>query len=162
MKKLILTLAFSMTAVICINAQDVYKEIMRLSKEVANDTSKDLQTRRIATFKVDELEYMAQRTMEQMPDSSASILNYQAYAMYEYVNLFLKNYTATDKKKEKLDVVDTFMNASIQNPRFNDKDKELVMSYINAEGYVTKFSLDTDWVKALADVKEKLKAVRGQ
>jgi len=156
MKKIIMTLSFCCFSIICVNAQDVYKEILRLSRNVANDASKDIEARKIATFKVDELEYMIQRTREQMPDSSISVLDYQAYAMYEYVNLFLKRITSL-KKKEKNEIIEIFKQATIQNPRFKDNDYELVMSYINADGYLTQFSLNTDWIKALADVKKILR-----
>jgi hypothetical protein len=33
-------------------------------------------------------------------------------------------------------------------------DKELILSYYNNENYITRFSLDTNWVKALAVVKQ--------
>ena len=48
-----------------------------------------------------------------------------------------------------------FKNASISNSRFNDTDKELVLSYYDNSNYMTQFSLDTDWVKALAEVRRK-------
>ena len=46
-------------------AQEVWKEVRRLAKEVADNTEKDLQTRKIATFKIDALDYMRQRYYEQ-------------------------------------------------------------------------------------------------
>ena len=35
-------------------------------------------------------------------------------------------------------------------------DKSLVLVYLNSEDYLTQFSLDTDWIAALAEVKKKL------
>jgi hypothetical protein len=35
-------------------------------------------------------------------------------------------------------------------------DKDLVLSYYNREDYITQFSLDTDWIKAMAEVKRVL------
>lgn len=158
MKKLFLTMALCLTATLCVSAQDVYKEILRLSRETADDTSKDLQTRKVATFKVDELEYMMQRTREMLPDSlMTNIINEQAYAMYEFVNTFVTLYNGLNKKKERQEVMAVFKEASLNNPRFHDDDTELTLAYINNEGYITTFSLDTDWVLALAEVKKKLK-----
>ncbi len=37
-------------------------------------------------------------------------------------------------------------------------DKDIVLAYYNREDYLTQFSLDTNWVAALADVKKKLAA----
>ena len=55
---------------------------------------------------------------------------------------------AKASKSQKDAVVAIYRNASINNPWFNDEDKELVWSYYNNPNYVTQFSLDTDWQKA--------------
>lgn len=139
-------------------AQKVYQEIMKLSEKVANDKSKDIGSRKIATFKVDELNYMAMKTKELMPDSSVTVLDNQAYAMYDFVNLYVKKLTEAKTKKDKGVIISLFKNASLQNPRFNDMDLELVESYIRTQGYVTKFSLDTDWIKAIEQVRTELRS----
>ena len=138
---------------ISLSAQEVYQEIMRLSKKVAEDKSKDLETRKVATFKVDELKYMAMKTRELMPDSTVRVLDVQAYAMYDFVNLFLRRLGETKKKSAKEAVIARFRAASINNSRFNDMDRDLVLSYYDNSNYLTRFSLDTDWVKALAEIR---------
>ncbi len=155
MKKVIFTALLLCITVFSASAQEVYKEILRLSKDIAKDTKKDLESRKIATFKVDELQYMAMKTNELMPDSSVRVLDVQAYAMYEFVNLFVKRLAEAKKKTDKEIVKTRFMNASINNSRFNDMDKELVLSYYDNPNYLTRFSLDTDWVKALAEIRSK-------
>ena len=47
-----------------------------------------------------------------------------------------------------------FKNATIQYALFNDTDKELVYAYVDNEKYITQFSLDTDWPKALEAVRK--------
>ena len=138
---------------ISLSAQEVYQEIMRLSKKVAEDKSKDLETRKVATFKVDELKYMAMKTRELMPDSTVRVLDVQAYAMYDFVNLFLRRLGEAKKKSAKEAVIARFRAASINNSRFNDMDRDLVLSYYDNSNYLTRFSLDTDWVKALAEIR---------
>ena len=138
---------------ISLSAQEVYQEIMRLSKKVAEDKSKDLETRKVATFKVDELKYMAMKTRELMPDSTVRVLDVQAYAMYDFVNLFLRRLGEAKKKSAKEAVIARFRAVSINNSRFNDMDHDLVLSYYNNSNYLTRFSLDTDWVKALAEIR---------
>lgn len=157
MKKIIFAITLALGATLNASAQEVYKEIMRLSEKTANDKSKDIETRKIATFKVDGLKYMAMRTRELMPDSTVNVVDNQAFAMYEFVNLYVKKIGEAKNKKGKETVVDIFKNASMQNPRFHDMDLDLVEGYIRNEGYITKFSLDTDWIKATAQAREELR-----
>lgn len=142
------------------NGQDVYNEILRLSRKAVKDTSKSTQVRKINLFKVDELNYMAMKTKEMMPDSSVTVLDYQAFAMYEFINLYMDKIGKTDKKKEKTAILNIFKSASINNPRFFDMDKPLVLSYYNNDNFLTQFSLDTDWVKALAEARKLLRKMQ--
>lgn len=153
---LFMALLFCMIS-ISANSQEVYKEILRLSNKYVNDPSKSTQVKKINLFKVDGLNYMAMKTKEVMPDSAVTILDYQAFALYEFINLYVSKIGKTDKKKEKEKILGIFKNASINNPRFFDMDKPLVLSYYNNDKYITQFSLDTDWVKALAEVRKVLR-----
>ncbi len=157
MKKAIILLALAAGFASHANAQKVYKEILRLSEKTANDKSKDLETRKIATFKVDELKYMAMKTTALMPDSSVNVIDNQAYAMYDFVNLYVKKLSEAKSKKNKEVILNIFKSASIQNPRFNDMDLDLVEGYIRNEGYITSFSLDTDWIKASEQARGELR-----
>lgn len=140
------------------NGQEVYQEILRLSKKAVSDPSMSTQVKKINLFKVDELNYMAMKTKEVMPDSAVTVLDYQAFALYEFINLYMDKMGKTDKKKEKTTILNIFKSASINNPRFFDMDKPLVLSYYNNDNYLTQFSLDTDWVKALAEVRRMLRS----
>lgn len=153
MKKLLLTVALMIACGTSVSAQKVYQEILKISKETANDTSKSIEARKVATFKVDELNYMAMKTRDMMPDSTVGVLDHQAYAMYEFVNLYTKR-IAEAKKNDQDKVLKMFKDASIHNSRFNDLDQELVLSYYNNPNYLTQFSLDTDWEKALIEIRE--------
>lgn len=154
MKRLIFGILMACMFVGTANAQQVYGEIMRMSKTVANDKSKNLQTRKIATFRKDALTYMAMKARELMPDSTARMLDRQALAMYEYVDLFMKQLTMEKKKKDQQAVIDLFSQVTIENPRYFDMDKEVTLSYYNNPGFLTRFSLDTDWIAALEGVKK--------
>lgn len=139
-------------------SQDVYKEILRLSHETAQDQSKDLQTRRAAMFKVNALEYLYAATKEFLPDSMMTdVLNNQAYALYDFVNTFLTVYNYREKAADKEETIAMFRRATLANPRFPDTGNELTSAYLEAEGFITRFSLNTDWVRALADIKDELK-----
>ena len=74
-----------------------------------------------------------------------------------FVNLYMSKIGKIDKKKEKEKILNIFKIASINNPRFFDMDKSLVLSYYNNDNYLTQFSLDTDWVKAIAEARKVLR-----
>jgi hypothetical protein len=156
MKKILMIALLCTFSYMTVSAQDVYKEILRISKKGAADETKGLELRRIFQFKVDELNYMLMKTREQMPDSSMHMVDTQAYAMYDFVNSYLKDISKKDKKKDKELIKTIYKEATIHNSRFNDMDKDLVLSYYNREDYITQFSLDTDWIKAMAEVKRVL------
>lgn len=165
MKKLMFVVVM-MCLALTTKAQDVYNELLSSSIKVAEDETKDIETRKIATFKYDELNYMKQMVLPEVLKDTTDLvtmnrvikqLNEQSYAMYQFINLFFQRLASTNKKDGKEAVLALFKAASINNPMFNDTDKDLVLAYYNNDNYITQFSLDTDWVKALEDVKRREK-----
>ena len=137
---------------------------MNMKKIIMMDKSKDIETRKIATFKYDELSYMAMKVRDDVLrdttdleffNQTVKMLNEQSYAMHEFLTLYMKRLTSTKKKTERDIIITMFRDASINNPLFNDLDKELVLAYYNNDNYITQFSLDTDWIKALEAVKKR-------
>mgnify|MGYP006914191710 FL=1 len=82
-------------------------------------------------------------------------LGVQTNAMIEFVNLFVSRLSEIKKDKDKEMLKAKFRTATINNSLFNDVDKEVIYSYVDNESYITQFSLDTDWPKALAEVTGK-------
>ena len=166
MKRLFLFLIMALAMSGQAAAQDVANEIIKLSKAIVDDTKQDLQTRRIAYFKVNVINYMKMKVRDEVLrdtndlkvfNENMKMLNEQSYAMYQFVNLFVKRLAESNKKEAKEVVMTRFRNASINNPLFNDMDLDLVLSYYNNPEYLTRFSLDTDWVKAFEEAKKKLR-----
>ena len=62
MKKILIMALMSCTVCFTAQAQEVYKRILKVSKQTAADKSKSLDVRKVATFKVDELNYMAMKS----------------------------------------------------------------------------------------------------
>ena len=147
-----LTLLATMTGAV---AQEAYNEAIRMAKAVADDTSRTLEERKIATFKKDALYYLGSQSYKLTPDSSASMLDYQALALFQFINLF-QGRLAMSKPKDRPAIINLFKSISLAHPRFHDPNKEYVLAYITNEGYVTKFSLDTDWVAAYNDIKRRM------
>ncbi|MDR0185826.1 hypothetical protein ETF27_06450 [Prevotella brunnea] len=169
MRKIALTIALTLVALTGIKAQNrVYQQIYRSAYKVATNKQEDTEARKVASFKVDAISYLQTKTLIALStqDDKAltaeevkhlnSRLDSMAYYMYSFVNLFTKEYTKAADEKEKSRVIKIFRNASINHPLYNDNDKELVHAYYNRNDYPTQFSLDTNWIDALEEVKKKL------
>lgn len=157
MKKLFIILALVCMSVLSTSAQEIYDEVRRIEKEAkafANDTKNDLEARKIATFKYDAIYYLIDKASQE-PLFSEYELGVQTNAMIEFVNLFVSKLSTLKKNKDKDMLKAVFRTATINNSLFNDVDKEVIYSYVDNENFITQFSLDTDWPKALAEVQSK-------
>lgn len=156
MKKYLLLLIMACFTVSAVNAQEIYKEVVRLktnAETLMNDTTKNMDVRKVACFKNDALYYLIDKAAD-APDFSELELGKQANAMIEFVNTFIKRLSQEKKKKDKNIILATYKNATTSNPLFNDPEKEVTYGYVDNEKYITQFSLDTDWVKALQTIKK--------
>lgn len=157
MKKLFIILALVCMSVLSTSAQEIYDEVRRIEKEAkafANDTKNNLEARKIATFKYDAIYYLIDKASQE-PLFSEYELGVQTNAMIEFVNLFVSKLSTLKKNKDKNMLKAVFRTATINNSLFNDVDKEVIYSYVDNENFITLFSLDTDWPKALAEVQSK-------
>ena len=156
MKKYLLLLIMACFTVSVANAQDIYKEVVRLktnAETLMNDTTKNMDVRKVACFKNDALYYLIDKAAD-APDFYEMVLCNQAKAMIEFVNTLIKSLSQEKKKKDKNIILATYKNATTSNPLFNDPEKEVTYGYVDNEKYITQFSLDTDWVKALQTIKK--------
>ena len=144
-------------SVLSTSAQEIYDEVRRIEKEAktfANDMKNNLEARKIATFKYDAIYYLIDKASQE-PLFSEYELGVQTNAMIEFVNLFVSKLSTLKKNKDKDMLKAVFRTATINNSLFNDVDKEVIYSYVDNENFITQFSLDTDWPKALAEVQSK-------
>jgi hypothetical protein len=130
------------------------RRIEKEAKAFANDTKNNLEARKIATFKYDAIYYLIDKASQE-PIFSEYELGVQTNAMIEFVNLFVSKLSTLKKNKDKDMLKAVFRTATINNSLFNDVDKEVIYSYVDNENFITQFSLDTDWPKALAEVQSK-------
>lgn len=156
MKKILTSLIMLLYMTVPTSAQDIFNEVMRIQKEVetlANDTTKNLDLRKVACFKYDAIYYLVDKASQEELFTEYE-LGLQTNAMIDFVNLFVKRLGNIRKQADKDRLIATFRAATINNSLFNDMDKEVVYSYVDNKGFITQFSLDTDWVKALAEVSK--------
>lgn len=155
MKKLLLCLLLC-TMGATAYSQDIYNEVKKLKRQsetTMNDTTLNIETRKIACFKNDALYYLIDKAGDDNTFTEYQ-LGVQANAMIDFVNLFVKRLSEVKKKQDKELILAKYRAATIQNALFNDMDKDIVYGYVDNENYLTQFSLDTDWVKALEEVKK--------
>ena len=140
-----------------VSAQAIYNEvnkIMQQAEKVKNDTTKDMQLRLIATFKSDAIYYMI---LQSSKDSTFTeyTLGQQTFAMTEFVNSFVRKIAKARNDQAKEVIIADYKNASLAHSLFNDMDKEVTYASVDNKRFITNFSLDTDWEKALEEVKNK-------
>ena len=135
-------------------SQEVYRELRQKASSTVSDQKSNALVKQISQFKLDALNYMAIKMREQMPDSSATFLDKQAIAMDNFVNFYVEKLIESTKRPnvDQVKMIKMFMDASYSNPLYNDNDKELVLSYYNRADCLTRFSLDTDWPRAVAAI----------
>lgn len=144
------------------NAQDVYQAIRTKALAGVSDPNANEMLKRFNQFKVDALDYMAIKMKEQMPDSSATFLDKEAYAMNNFMTLYMRTIldNSTQPAAYQVKLIKLFMDASYSNPLFNDTDKELVLTYYNDGNSLTRFSLDTDWRLAFIAAATEMKKMK--
>ena len=169
MKTKLMVLTFLFASLLTVNAQQerVSKQIYTSAYKVATDSKEDVDVRKAASFKVDAITYLNTRTLSAIVDTTRQLskkeiahlnaqLDAMSYCMHEYVNLFTRQYAHATKQRDRDRILKLFKETSINHPLYNDPDQDLVLAYFNREDYLTQFSLDTDWIAALAEVKKKL------
>lgn len=158
MKKALFTLALLCNFTLSSQAQEIYKEVMKMQnnfKTIKYDKDKPMTERKTASFKWDVIEYLLYKGREDNTFTEKQ-LGIQTYAMTEFVNLFFKRLAEAKNNNSKKEIAVTrFKNASLNNALFGDTDYELCRAYVNNSNFMTPFSLDTDWVKALAEIRSK-------
>lgn len=160
LRNTILTLIFLTLATTPTKAQEVYNLVLSNAIRVVNSPTSGFAQTQIAQFKRTTLVYIKSKAFEQTDSIPASFLDTQAYYLSEFITLFfdeiLKSKKMSDEKKR--DRIYLFMDASVSNPLFNDPDEETTMAYIKDSGEITPFSINTDWEKAYAAVKDAIKS----
>lgn len=158
MKKIFIAIMLGLVS-IEIKAQDVYNEIKNTANVAIQNPLTDGLIKQISQFKIDALDYMLIKMREEMPDSTALFLDKQAFAMNNFVNIYIQKLIEYKSQPEaqQMKIMQIFMDASFSNPLFNDTDTELTLCYYASSDCITRFSLDTDWRRASAAIAVMIK-----
>lgn len=153
MKKWIFILALLSTP--ALQAQEVFNTLLDKAWQVVNTKDANDYEAKINYFYVTALNYMKGK-IGQADEVQYKIMDEQAIAMQNYVTDFFKYMGTVKDEDERRKVISLFIETSVDNSFFNDKDDETTESFINDSNYITPFKLDTDWVTAYKEIKKKM------
>lgn len=140
-----------------IKAQEIYDYLLDKSELVINNPeSKDFDLK-IAQFKTTAMRYFRKKIILQEGSVSSTWLDEQALALNEFVTNYLvelsQNSNGSNEIRKK--IIMRYCKASANHTLFNNVDKEEAESFISDKGGYTPFCLNTNWVEALAESKDK-------
>lgn len=160
--KILMSILLFLLALQPMKAQAVYNEILNSSKTTAANENADKLVRQIAQFKVDALDYLLIKMKEQMPDSTATFMDKEAFALHNFISYYLSSLVESSQMPAnyQVKVIRLFMDASYSNPLFHDTEHELTLSYYVRADCMTRFSLDTDWRRANVAVMHELQRIK--
>lgn len=161
MKHAFLTLVLAVLAVSTASAQSLYKKVYDNAIAVVNNAASNDQQIQINQYKVTALNYISNQVKKRKLEKDSYFYDSQAVNLASFITDFETNVIKARaiSTEKRLEVIKVYRDASLQNPLFNDDDKETTFVYVNDKQTYTPFSLDTNWEKAYDLASEKIKAV---
>jgi hypothetical protein len=156
MKKSLFIAIMLVVACTQLKAQDVYDYLLDKSEQVINNpNSKDFDLK-VAQFKYTAMRYFRKNIILQEGSTTSTWLDEQAVALNEFVtNYFVelaKNSHTSDKTRK--EIIMRYCKASENHALFKNVDKSEAEVFVYDKGGFTPFSLNTNWVEALAESKK--------
>jgi hypothetical protein len=162
MKRLFITLGLVFTLVSNAYSQEIYYEIRRSAQENIDNPATNALVKQFSLFKLEALNYMIIKMKEEIPDSTAEFLDKEALALNTFLTLYTNSLmeSKNEPAAHQVKVIKAYMDASFSNPLFNDPDKDMVLAYYKNGKSMTRFSLDTDWRRAVLAANEAMKKLK--
>ena len=161
MKQTILTLVLAVAFTAQMNAQSLYQKVHDNATAVVNNAASNEQQIQVNQFKVTVLNYIMTQVKKRNLTKNSYFYDSQAVNLASFVTDFETDIIKARQisPEKRLAVIDCYRSASLQNPLFNDSDKETTFCYVNDTKTYTPFSLDTDWEKAYTQASLKIKEI---
>ena len=154
MKKFLLLFGIMLCAISNIQAQEVYNYLYKKATEKVNSPYTNEYELKKYEFELTALNYMKNHAFAINREITTTFLDEQAYNMDSFILQYMKQMQKT-AKDDKLKVARKYIDASLNNPLYNDPDKETTQAYIEEKGSLIPFSIDTDWIKAFEQIQKK-------
>ena len=152
MKKLLLLLALMTVGFGQMQAQEVYNYLVKKATEKVNSPYTNEYELKKYDFELTALNYIKNYAFKTNRSITTSFLDEQAYNLDCFVLAYMMQMQKT-ASQDKLKVARAYIDASLNNPLYNDPDTSTTQAYIEEKGSVAPFSLDTDWIKAYQQIK---------
>lgn len=161
MKRFIFAAVLSVAALGAVQAQSLYKKVYDNAVAVVNDAAANDQQIQVNQFKITALNYMSNQVTKRNQSRNAYFYDSQAVNMASFITDFETNIIKARaiSTEKRLAVIGCYRDASLQNPLFNDSDRETTLVYVNDKQTYTPFSLDTNWEKAYDQASAKIKEI---
>ena len=162
MNRIILTIMMvAASSSLTLSAQTLYKKVFDNATAVVNNAASNDQQIQINQYKITVLNYISNQVKKRGLTKDSYLYDSQAVNLASFITDFetyvIKARAISTEKR--LEVIACYRDASLNNPLFNDTDKETTYVYVNDKQTYTPFSLDTDWEKAYDQATEKMKTI---
>ncbi|MCF0198711.1 MAG: hypothetical protein HUK02_05220 [Bacteroidaceae bacterium] len=158
MKKLLLLVLLTIvTSASQLQAQEVFQSIVDNAKLVLDDPNADPFLKNVSTFKFKAMQYMCTTIIRLEGSADGKFLDQQAAAMNDFITHYFSDmaiHQSSNAEKQKA-IMTRYWKASIDHPLFKDSNKNVTLEFIKTPGYITPFSLDTNWVEAVRSLGKK-------
>lgn len=141
-------------------AQELYNEVLKQADAVVNNPKADEISLKINHFKSTALRYLKSTALKKMDTVTEQFLNTQAYYLSEFIGTYITELVKMqndDEKTRKARILD-YINATVNNPLFEEADTEWVESFIADKDGLTPFSINTNWERACQALKDPKKS----
>lgn len=156
MKRLTI-IALMLLAANSMKAQEVYDYLLDKSEQVINNPESKEFDLKVSQFKATAMRYFRKHIILQEGGISGQWLDEQALALNEFVTNYLmelsQNSHAEDKTRKT--IIMKYCKASLNHAMFKNADKQESEAFVTDKGGYTPFCLNTNWVEALAETKDK-------
>ena len=161
MKKFFFTIILLVATICQANAQSLYKTVYENAIGIVNKASSTQEQVDINQFEVTVLNYIQAQVTKRGLKKDGYFYDSQAVNMKSFVDDFryYVNKARQVSAAKRLEVFACYRDASLQNPLFNDTDKDRALVYVNDKKTYTPFSLDTDWEKAYEQASANIKSI---
>jgi len=161
MKKILLLACLAVLSAGQLQAQSLFETVYKQAIAKVNDGQSSQETLDINQFEVTALNYLTSQVKTRGLKKDSYFYDSQAVNLKSFVDdfLFYVNKARSVSAQKRKQVIECYRNASLQNPLFNDEDKQKVWCYVNDVQTYTPFSLDTDWEKAYDQATQQVKTI---
>lgn len=142
------------------HSQEVFKYLKQKNEDVINDPKSSEFDLKVSQYKLTCLQYIVTAGVKLNGKTTTEIMDNQALNM----NIFLTNYMSDIQKMtnkteaERKECIMKYVEITRQYPLYKDNNVETTESFVKDPGGYTPFSINVDWVKAVAELEKKNKS----